>query len=82
MPMPSTATVTQLPSTMQQDQEKEASESLMAFFYLENSDKSKYGSLITGLLSQYSLGQDQYPKTIVDANNVLSNHCFDPAYAE
>jgi hypothetical protein len=37
---------------------------------------------VTGLLSQYSLGQDQYPKTVIDANNVLSNHWFDPAYVE
>jgi hypothetical protein len=52
----STAMVMQLLSTTQQDKEKEASERLMAFFYLENSDKSIYGSLITGLSSQHSLG--------------------------
>ena len=62
--------------------QKEAFEQLMAFLYIENSDKAKYGSLISGLSSQYSLGQDQYPKTITDASNVLSNHRFDPAYTE
>ena len=27
-----------------------------------------------------SLGNDQYPKTLIEANNVLSNHKFDDAY--
>ena len=49
----------------------------LAFTYLENSDKTKYGSLLTGLQTQQSLKNDQYPKTITEANNVLSNHRFD-----
>jgi hypothetical protein len=47
------------------------------FMYIDNSDKSKYRSLTTGLQTQQSLGNNQYPKTITDANNVLSSHCFD-----
>ena len=60
----------------------DAFEQWLSFVYLANTDHAKYGSLITGLSSQYALGQDQYPKTLRDAMNVLSHHRFDPAYAE
>jgi hypothetical protein len=53
------------------------SEGLYTFLYLENSDQDKYGSIISNLNSQKSLGNDQYPRTIVETNNVLSNHKFD-----
>jgi hypothetical protein len=49
----------------------------LAFAYLENSDRSKYGSLLTGLNTQQSLGNSQYPTSITEVNNVLSNHRFD-----
>jgi hypothetical protein len=52
-------------------------EGFLAFLYLENADKSRYGSILTGLNTQQSLGNDQYPKTITEANNVLSNHKLD-----
>ena len=55
---------------------KQASESLFAYLYLENSDQEKYGTIVQNLNSQKSLGNDQYPKTIVETNNVLSNHKF------
>jgi hypothetical protein len=54
-----------------------ASEGLYAFMYLENADQDKYGSILNNLNSQKSLGNDQYPRTIVKTNNVLSNHKFD-----
>jgi hypothetical protein len=49
----------------------------VAYMYLENSDKSKYGSLLSGLQTQQSLKNNQYPQNITEANNVLSNHRFD-----
>jgi hypothetical protein len=52
---------------------------LVAFTYLENSDKGKYGTLMAGLQTQQSLNNNQYPKTITSATNVLSNHWFDNA---
>ena len=61
--------------------EKTACKQLYAYIYLTNADQNKYGTLIQGLSSQFSLGQDQYPKTIEDANSVLSSHQFDAAYA-
>lgn len=57
--------------------EKEAFENLMALLLLENADKTKYGTLITGLSTQFSLNNDQYPKTIIEMNNVMANHRFD-----
>jgi hypothetical protein len=45
--------------------------------YLENSDQDKHGSILSNLNSQKSLGNDQYPRSIVETNNVLSNHKFD-----
>jgi hypothetical protein len=42
---------------------QQASEQFMAFIYLENSDRKKYGSVLNNLISQKSLGNDQYPKT-------------------
>jgi hypothetical protein len=56
---------------------KQASEGLFAFLYLENSDQRKYGMIIENQNSHKSLGNDQYPRTIVKTNNVLSNHKFD-----
>ena len=49
----------------------------LAYLYLENADRTKYGSILAGLSTQQSLGNDQYPKTITESNNVLSNHKFD-----
>jgi Reverse transcriptase (RNA-dependent DNA polymerase) len=56
---------------------KQAFQQFLAFTYLDNSDKAKYGSLFTGLQTQQSLGNNQYPRTITEANNVLSSHRFD-----
>ena len=46
----------------------------MAYMYMDNADKMKYGLLMMGLQTQMSLGNNQYPHTIVEANNVLCNH--------
>ena len=56
---------------------KDTYERFLAYMYLSNADKAKYGSILQGLNTQQSLHNDQYPKTVVDANNVLSNHKFD-----
>jgi hypothetical protein len=56
---------------------KHASETLFAYLYLENADQDKYGTILNNLNSQKSLGNDQFPRTIVETNNVLSNHKFD-----
>ena len=56
---------------------KQKHEQFLAYVYLENADQSKYGSILSGLNTQNSLRNEQYPKTLIEANNVLSNHEFD-----
>ena len=46
------------------------------FVCIHNSDKVKYGSLSKLLSRQFALGQDQYPRDMVLATNMLSNHKF------
>jgi hypothetical protein len=58
----------------------EAYSKWMAYLLIRGSDQTKYGSLTKGFISQYSLGNDQYPKTITTATDVLSNHKLDQRY--
>ena len=53
----------------------------MAYLLLRNSDTRKYGSLKKGFQTQYSLNNDQYPKTVDKMYEVLQGHQWDPAYA-
>jgi hypothetical protein len=52
-------------------------ESFLAYLYIENADRTKYGSILVGLNTQQLLGYNQYPKTVTEANNVLNNHKLD-----
>ena len=45
--------------------------------YLENSDPQKYGSVFKSLSQQKSFGNNQYPKNITAASNILNNHRLD-----
>ena len=49
----------------------------MAFLLIHNSDQSKYGSLLNRLVSQFSMDNNQYPKNIMHATDILSNHKHD-----
>ena len=55
---------------------KEADERLATYLYMCNIDQRKYGTIVSNLRSQRSLKNDEIPKTIADANCVLSNHYF------
>ena len=55
---------------------------LSAYIFLHRSDQAKCGTVTHNLNEQQSLDNDQYPKTIRTAVNVLSNHRFDEAYVE
>jgi len=59
---------------------KAAFEKWMALVFLQNSDQSKYGSVLQGLMSQYSLENDQYPTTVTAATDILAQHKFDQRY--
>jgi hypothetical protein len=49
----------------------------MSYLLIQNSNQSKYGSLTNRLISQFSMGNNQYPKTTPAATDILSNHRFD-----
>jgi hypothetical protein len=49
----------------------------MADLLIRNNDQAKYGSLSNGLVSQFSMQNNQYPKTYTTATDILSNHRFD-----
>jgi hypothetical protein len=44
---------------------------------IRNSDQDKYDSLSNGLVLQFSMQNNQYPKTCMTATYILSNHRFD-----
>jgi hypothetical protein len=43
---------------------------------MKNSDPGKHGSLMTSLRDQLSMKTEQYPKDILAAANILTNHKF------
>ena len=60
----------------------DAFEKWMAFILIRGSDQKKYGTLLKGFLSQFDLGNDQYPNTIATEAYVLSNYRLDPKFYE
>ena len=56
---------------------KKAANILYAYIYIENADSRKYGSVLKTLNQQKSFGNDQFPKTIIKANSILSNHNYE-----
>jgi hypothetical protein len=57
-------------------------EQYSAYLFIKQIDKKKYGSILNRLSTQYLLGNDQYPKTMAEAINELSNHKFDTSYIQ
>jgi hypothetical protein len=47
-----------------------------AYMLVKNSDQGKYGLLLTSLTSQFSMGTTQYPKDVMAAVDILTNHRF------
>jgi hypothetical protein len=46
------------------------------YMLMKNSDQGKYGSLMTSLTTQFSMGTNQYPKDVMAAVDILTNHRF------
>jgi hypothetical protein len=61
------------PSIIDKCQDK-AFNQLLVYAYLENSDETKYGSLLTGLQTQQSLKNNQYLSTLTEATGVSSSY--------
>jgi hypothetical protein len=49
----------------------------IAYLLIRNSDQAKYGTVMNGLVSQFSMQNNQYPKSITAAIDILNNHRFD-----
>jgi hypothetical protein len=47
-----------------------------AYMLMKNSDQGKYGSLMTSLTAQFSMGTNQYQKDVMAAVDILTNHRF------
>jgi uncharacterized protein (DUF1919 family) len=48
-----------------------------AYMLMKNSNQGKYGSQMTSLTTQFSMGTNQYPKDKMAAVDILTNHGFD-----
>ena len=59
---------------------EEAWNHTLAYIFLEGADKTKYGTVVKTLYTQYSLGNNQYPKTLEKAIEALSDHKFGQKY--
>jgi hypothetical protein len=59
------------------DESNGAFDRWMAYLLIRNSGQAKYGSLSNGLVSQFSMQNNQYPKTCTTATDILSSHRFD-----
>jgi hypothetical protein len=57
--------------------EKKTSKQYLAFIYINNADQAKYRTIMARSITQQSLGNDQYLRTIWEVTSVLSNHQFD-----
>jgi hypothetical protein len=68
-PIELTRYMTTLPDCDEKDQNKvkncrdQAYKQLLAFMYMDNRYRNKYGTLLAGLHTQQSLGNSQYPNT-------------------
>ena len=61
-------------STMsgQQEMKSEAFGRWMAYMMIRNSDQANYGSLLNGMVSQFSMNNNQYPVDIRQAMDILT----------
>ena len=64
-------------TTLKQGMKDGAFDRWIAYLLINNSRQAKYGSLSNGLVSQFSMKNNQYPKTCTTATDILSNHRFD-----
>jgi len=61
----------------QMDIEAQARSKFETYLFLRSVSKTKCGSLLTTLPTQYSLDKEQYPDTIHKAVDILSQHRWD-----
>ena len=49
----------------------------MAYVYMRNGDMQQYRMLLNKLQSNFAMGHDDYPRTLINTTNQLSNYCHD-----
>ena len=54
----------------------------MAFLLIRNSDMNKYGKLLDGMVSQFSMGNNQYPNAVRLATEIMAAHKHDNSGAK
>lgn len=59
---------------------KAASDHFETIVFMMAVDQDKYGSILHILSEQYSLGTDMYPKDVLSAYDLFSNHKFDATF--
>lgn len=59
-------------SSKQSEVEDDARKMLLAFIFMDGTDKKVFGPLLKDLNSDYALGNAMYPKTVEDALQVLT----------
>ena len=64
------------------EHQEEAWDRFLAYHLMDRADRDKYGEFIKGLRTQQSLGNIQYPKTVDEAQAVLSVQAFEKAYKD
>jgi hypothetical protein len=62
---------------LQQNMKDGAFNKWMAYLLIQKSDQAKYGTVMNGLVSQFSMQNNQYPKSITAPTSILSNHRLD-----
>ena len=69
-PVPPIPSVPAIPSNVR-EYTKASHDQYLAILFLKGAHHLKYGSLLKNLATSYSLGQEQYPRTLADAFGVV-----------
>ena len=82
-----TATNKQVASDKIKSIQREVMDEFYGYLYLENANKSRYGSIQKGMDTHYVQRKDetekhQYPKDLQSAQEIIRTHRYDPGYKD
>jgi hypothetical protein len=60
--------------TNKQDEMQKGAYAQWTAMLMKNSNPGKYGLLMMSLTTQFSVGMNQYPKDVMEAVDILTNH--------
>ena len=64
----------------QQAMKDDALDKWLSYVFIQGSDHAKYGTLVKPFQSQFSLGNNQYPKDLTASMDALSNYSFEQQF--